>query len=132
MNETPSRRAGFALIACASLTAGLTTVPALAHHSASMFDRNSARVLEGTVKEFQWTNPHAWLQVEVVDAAGGTVEWSVELGGINSLARGGYRPSTFKPGESIAVHVAPLSDGGPAGLFLGARLADGTVLGRMP
>jgi hypothetical protein len=84
------------------------------------------------VKEFQWTNPHAWLQVDVVGDDGKAVEWSVEMGGINSLARSGYRPGTFKPGDAVAVHLAPHVDGVPAGLYIGARLEDGSVLGRMP
>jgi Family of unknown function (DUF6152) len=130
MKKSRLRRSLIALTAFAAVAvAGL---PASAHHSASMFDRDRARVLEGTVREFQWTNPHAWLQVEVVDAAGAPVEWSIEMGGINSLARNGYRPTTFKPGDAVAVQIAPLEDGGPAGLFIGARLADGTVLGQMP
>jgi hypothetical protein len=95
-----------------------------------MFDRARARVVAGTVKQFQWTNPHAWLQLEAAD--GDTkVEWSIELGGINSLARSGYRPGTFKPGDAVSVFLAPHVDGVPAGLYIGARLPDGTVLGRM-
>jgi hypothetical protein len=97
-----------------------------------MFDREHARVIEGTVKEFQWTNPHAWLQLDAADGQGKSVEWSIEMGGINSLARSGYRPGTFKPGDTVAVFLAPHADGVPAGLYIGARLQDGTVLGRMP
>jgi hypothetical protein len=117
-----------AWLALATLVAGT----AAAHHSATMFDRSRAQVVTGTVKEFQWTNPHAWLQIAATDASGKTVEWSIEMGGINSLARSGYRPSTFKPGDTVSVHLAPHTDGVPAGLFLGARLGDGTVLGEMP
>jgi hypothetical protein len=95
-----------------------------------MFDRDRARTIEGTVKQFQWTNPHAWLQIDVPDGDA-HVEWSVELNGINALARGGYRPGTFKPGDRIAVFLAPHVDGVPAGLYIGARLSDGTVLGRL-
>jgi Family of unknown function (DUF6152) len=123
-------RVAIALVTTAA--AALVVPSAHAHHSASMFDRGHARVLEGTVREFQWANPHAWLQVEVADGAGGVVEWSIEMGGINTLARNGYRPTTFRPGDPVAVQVAPLEDGGPAGLYIGARLADGTVLGEMP
>ena len=117
-----------ACLALATLAAG----SAAAHHSATMFDRDQARVVTGKVKEFQWTNPHAWLQLEAADANGKPVEWSIEMGGINSLARGGYRPSTFKPGDPVSVYLAPHMDGVPAGLYIGARLNDGTVLGKMP
>jgi hypothetical protein len=117
-----------AWLALTTLVAG----GAAAHHSATMFDRDHARVVTGKVKEFQWTNPHAWLQIEAADANGNPVEWSVEMGGINSLARGGYRPTTFKPGDPVSVYLAPHMDGVPAGLYLGARLNDGTVLGKLP
>lgn len=116
----------------AALALALAALPAVAHHSATMFDRDHARVVEGKVKEFQWTNPHAWLQLDTTDAQNQSLEWSIEMGGINSLARSGYRPGTFKPGDSVAVFLAPHVDGVPAGLYIGARLADGTVLGRMP
>jgi hypothetical protein len=129
MAKTPRTQRFRGIVAAATALAAGT---ALAHHSANMFDRARARTIEGTVKEFQWTNPHAWLQVNTVDTEGKTVEWSVELGGINSLGRNGYRPSTFKPGDAVVVHLAPHVDGVPAGLYIGARLADGSVLGRMP
>lgn len=120
------------LVRSCLLTLVIAAVPAAAHHSATMFDRDHARVVEGKVKEFQWTNPHAWLQLDAADAEGKPVEWSIELGGINSLARSGYRPGTFKPGDTVAVFLAPHVDGVPAGVYIGARLQDGTVLGRMP
>ncbi len=65
---------------------------ALAHHSFAMFDADKTVELEGTVKEFQWTNPHSWLQVMVVYEAGLEFEWSLELGSPGSLARNGWRP----------------------------------------
>jgi len=129
MNTTPARRS---LIRAVLLALAVATGPAAAHHSATMFDRDHARVVEGTVKEFQWTNPHAWLQLDAAGEQGKPVEWSIEMGGINSLARSGYRPGTFKPGDKVTVFLAPHIDGVPAGLYIGARLPDGTVLGRMP
>ena len=114
-----------------TIAAGLLfSAVAVAHHSATMFDRTHARLVEGTVKQFQWTNPHAWLQLETA-SGDAKIEWSIELGGINSLARSGYRPSTFKPGDTVSVFLAPHVDGVPAGLYIGARLPDGTVLGRL-
>lgn len=105
--------------------------PASAHHSAAMFDRNQAVVLEGVVKSFQWTNPHSWIQVEVTDGKGGVKEWSVECGSPNSLARDGWRKNSFKPGDKVRVRIGPMLDGTAAGLFLGAQLASGETLGQM-
>jgi hypothetical protein len=102
---------------------------ALAHHSAAMFDHDKVKELSGTVKEFQWKNPHVWIQVYVQNAAGAKEEWSVEGGGPNSLSRQGWRPTTFKPGDTVTIKVNPMKDGSAAGLFVGAKLSDGNTLG---
>ena len=121
-----------ALIAVLILARGffLTPRPVLAHHSASMFD--SAKVIEltGTVKEFQWTNPHVWIQLEVAGPDGAKQEWSIEGGGPNSLSRQGWRPTTFKFGAAVTLRVNPMRDGSAGGLFVGAKFADATTLGR--
>ena len=105
-------------------------LPALAHHSVSMFDDEKVIELNGTVKALQWTNPHIWLQV-VVEANGTPTEWSLEGGSPNSLSRQGWRSTTFKPGDVIAVRLNPMRDGAPGGRFIGARFnADGRTIGR--
>src|SRR5574338_1106373 len=74
---------------------------AWAHHSAAMFDPQKVTELKGTIKDFQWKNPHVWIQLYVQNAAGVKEEWSIEGGGPNSLMRQGWRPSTFKPGDAV-------------------------------
>ena len=113
--------------ACALLLAGQI---AFAHHSGAMFDNQQVKELQGTIKEFQWKNPHVWIQINLVDPktkAG--EEWSIEGGGPNSLARQGWRPTTFKAGETVTIRVNPMKDGSPGGQFVGAKFADGTTLG---
>ena len=105
---------------------------ALAHHSAGMFDREQTLELNGTVREFQWTSPHIWIQVVVPDENGQDVEWSIEGGVPNRLFRAGWRPNSFEPGDQVTVLAHPMRDGGKAALFVGARLADGSTLGRFP
>jgi hypothetical protein len=109
---------------------GLAVSPVPGHHAATMFD--TARVIEvtGTVKEFQWTNPHVWIQIDVQKAAGAREEWSIEGGGPNSLSRQGWRPTTFKPGQVVTMRINPMRDGTPGGLFVGVRFSDKTTLGR--
>jgi len=102
---------------------------ALAHHSAAMFDNEKVRELKGTIKEFQWKNPHVWIQIHVQNAAGVKEEWSIEGGGPNSLSRQGWRPTTFKAGDTVAIKVNPMKDGSTGGLFIGAKFADGKTLG---
>jgi hypothetical protein len=85
--------------------------------------------LTGVVKEFQWNNPHAWIQVMVVDDKGRQTEWGVECGSPNMMARTGWKRSTLKAGDKIVAVVNPLKDGRPNGSLVTVTLADGKVLG---
>jgi hypothetical protein len=113
------------------LAAGLvlSSLPVVAHHSNAMFDQDRVIEMSGTVKEFQFTNPHTWLQVVVTDAAGRETEWSLEWGSPNNLGRQGIRPSTFPPGSTLKVRTYPMKDGSPGGLFIGAVFNDGKTVG---
>ena len=104
-----------AALVAAAVTAAAAWVPASAHHSFAMFDNNKNMTIEGVVKEFQWTNPHTWVQVMVKDASGKEVEWSVEGGSPNGLARQGWTRRSAKPGDKAVVVIHPLKDGGAGG-----------------
>ena len=105
----------------------LASVPALAHHSFAMFDQRKVMTLEGTVHEFQWTNPHSFIELDV--RSGGRVQrWSIELNSPNNLTRQGWRRTSLKAGERISVRIAPLRNGHSGGLFLDLRKADGSTL----
>ena len=107
-----------------------TVQPALlGHHSAAMFDNTKVVEISGTIKEFQWTNPHIWIQVNV-QSASGAQEWSIEGGGPNTLSRQGWRPTSFKAGEMVSFHINPMRDGTHAGLFVGAKFSDAKTLGK--
>ena len=106
------------------------TLPVSAHHAASMFDRNESVDLVGKIVEFQWTNPHIWIQISVESRDGELEEWSVEGGVPNRLYRSGWRPNSFVPGQSVTVRGFPMRNGGKAALFIGAKLEDGSTLGR--
>jgi Family of unknown function (DUF6152) len=104
-------------------------VPAAAHHSFSMFDVAKRVMLEGTVKEFQWTNPHSWIHLTVTDKEGKSVEWPVEMGAPSGLVRQGWLPKTLTPGMEIKLIIHPLKSGDPGGQFLQVTLPDGRQLG---
>ncbi len=106
--------------------------PAHAHHSSAMFDKTIVRDVSATVKEFQWTNPHIWIQILIENEDGIVEEWSIEGGGTNTLFRRGWRPNSFKPGDAIQIRFNPMKDGSAAGGFVGAKLADGKTLGSWP
>ena len=118
----------FAGLAIAALF--ISVQPAAAHHSGAGFNSDKVIELKGTIKEFQFKNPHTWIQVLVEDANGKTTEWSLEWGSPNSLGRQGYRPSTFPPGAKVMVRLNPMRTGAPAGGFIAAKFADGTTIGR--
>src|SRR5580658_9979651 len=102
-----------------------------AHHSAAMFDTQKSKLLQGTVRLFQWTNPHCWIQL-IVPSAAETAEWSIEMGSPGNLYRNGWRSGTLTPGEKITVVIHPVRDGTAAGQFVSATAADGSSLGRPP
>jgi Family of unknown function (DUF6152) len=109
--------------------ASLVIQPVLAHHSDAGFSKD-IKEITGTVKEFQFKNPHSWIQVNVPDANGALVEWSVEWGSPNQLGREGIRPSTFSPGTKVTMKVRQMTSGQPIAIFVGAKMPDGTVVGR--
>jgi len=94
-----------------------------------MFDAEKTVSIEGTVKEFQWTNPHSWIHLFVNDKEGKPVLWSIELGAPTGLARQGWVPKTITPGMNVKLLIHPLRDGYPGGQFLHATLPDGKQLG---
>jgi hypothetical protein len=100
--------AGFAAVA-------LAAAPAFAHHSFAMFDSTKNVTLEGTIKEFQWTNPHSWVQIVAKDASGKDVEYSIEGGSPNGLARQGWKRTSLKPGDKAVLVMHPLKDGTAGG-----------------
>lgn len=120
------------LIGLAGLAILLSVVPMLAHHAFSAFDMSKTTTVSGAVKEFQWINPHSWIQLMVTDASGPAVEWSVEMGSPSSLVRQGWKPKTLKPGDQITINMHPLRDGRPGGSLVSAMLPDGTRIGGSP
>jgi len=103
-----------------------------AHHSGGAFDATRTVALSGTVRAFQWTNPHVWLWLDVPGPNGTSTTWGFEAGPTNFVKRGGVHWDTFKPGDKITVRTHPLRDGRNGGQFLGATLADGTQIANGP
>ena len=105
-------------------------LPAAAHHSFAMFDREKTATVEGTVKRFQWANPHSWIILTVTDAAGQAVDWPIEMGSPRGLIQDGWTPKTLTPGMKVSVLLHPLKDEGkPGGQFMMVTLPDGKQLG---
>jgi hypothetical protein len=108
--------------------AALLAATAWAHHSGAMFDRTKKVDLAGTVKEYQFANPHVWIELMVPGKDGKEVQWSIEGEGPPIMARLGVSPRTLKPGDKIKIQAHPLRDGRTGGSFITLTLADGKVI----
>jgi hypothetical protein len=112
----------------AGVAATMFALPAAAHHSFAMFDHNKTSSMEGTVKEFEWINPHAWVHMTVADAAGKAITWSFEAGSTGQLTQAGWKRDDIKVGDKIVMGFHPLKDGSFGGQVLTVKLADGRTL----
>ena len=119
----------FQALGLAGIAIAMSAIPVVAHHSFAMFDAEKSKVLEGTVKEFQWTNPHSWILMTVNNAEGKPEQWAIEMGGPGGLARQGWVPKTLTPGMKVKTVIHPLRDGTNGGQFMAITLPDGTVIG---
>lgn len=120
------------LVGCACVLLIGLAAPAVAHHSAAGIDRTKTVVVNGTIKEFRWTNPHSWIDLDVADAGGTTRTWSIEMTSPAFLLRAGWKRSTLKAGDKVAITLRPFRNGDPGGLFVSVTLPDGRVLGERP
>jgi hypothetical protein len=99
--------------------------PARAHHATNQFDMDKTITLTGTVKEFQWTNPHTWIQVLVTNADAGTDEWSAEMASPATLSRLGWKKDSLKQGDKVTVTLHPLKNGDKGGIVTSVLGPDG-------
>ena len=124
-----SRRMTLALaVAVAAIGAGGTA----AHHSTAMFDMQKSVVLNGTIKEFQWTNPHTWIVFVVPKADGGVEEYGIEGMSPNYLARNGWDKHTLSSGDKVELTMHPLKDGRKGGFDVSVKLPDGKLMYNLP
>ena len=118
----------FKALGLAGIAVAMYAMPAFAHHSFVQYDGNKTVAFEGTIKEFQWHNPHAWILMMVPDAEGQEQQWAFELPSPGNLVRNGWLPQTLTPGMQVTVVAHPMKDGQPGGSCLTVTLPDGTVL----
>jgi hypothetical protein len=114
------------LIALVAACGWLMTGSLNAHHSTSMYDSQNPVTITGTVKKFEWTNPHAFVYLEVKDEkTGKVVEWEVEMMSLNHLRGYGWTSKTVKPGDQLSATGAPAKSGAPSMIANRMKLADG-------
>ena len=109
----------FAALRSVGAIALFASAPVIAHHSYAMFDMKKEITLEGTVVNFQWTNPHIWIDMVVIDKkTGKPANWSIEGSGPTLLAREGWRRDTIKPGDKVTLVTHPLKSGENGGSLM--------------
>jgi len=110
----------------AGLIALMLALPVWAHHSGTMFDDEKEVTYTGVVKEFQYTNPHSWLIVDVTNKDGSVTTWGFEAEGPSRIRQAGIRKGDFPPGEKVTIKAHPMKDGRPAAAWFHAiRESDG-------
>ncbi len=117
------------VLACALPVLAAPSLPVLAHHSFAMFDFEKSITVKGTIKQFQWSNPHVVIYVDADGAAGKPGEqWALELTSPGNLTRGGWTRHAFKAGDRVELELSPLRDGNLGGAFRkGTMLESGKV-----
>ena len=122
-------RRGAAWASMAALLAGAG--PLSAHHSFAMYDNDKVVTVDGTVKEFVWTNPHVILRVQGKASAGGEEQvWTLELPAPGQVSRNGWTHTSLKSGDKVKVELHPFKSGRAGGSFMTATLPNGDKIGR--
>ncbi len=116
------------LTAGALVIAVFATGPLAAHHSTAMFDDQHPITVTGVIKEFQYTNPHSWLIIDVTGEDGKVTTWGFEAEGPTTLMRSGIRKSSLPVGTKITITGNPMKDGRPAAAWVIGTLEDGTEI----
>jgi Family of unknown function (DUF6152) len=120
-------RAARRIIILASLITGVTSL-AVAHHSYSAFDMTGEKTVTGTIKKFDYTNPHSWIWIDVQNESGAVETWGIEGMSPNYLSRRGWSRTTLKPGDKVSITFHPLRDG-KGGSFVSGKRDSGETLG---
>jgi hypothetical protein len=97
-----------------------------------VFDRTKEVKLVGVVKEFRWSNPHSWIELDVRNEKGALETWAVEMNPVSYLVKAGWKSSTLKAGDSVTVMINPLRTSEKVGKFVNITLPGGQVLTENP
>ena len=114
------------ILGCA--IAVLAAFPVAAHHSFAMFDQTRQVTLTGTIKQFQWTNPHSFILVTITNPQGQAEEWAIECAAPAVLTGLGWKPGSLKPGDKVTVIAHPLKSGALGGEVVSVNLPSGQML----
>jgi hypothetical protein len=120
---------GAVLAATVALAISVAALPAMAHHSfAAEFDQNKRITLTGKVTEMRWSNPHAWIYIDVVGADGKVTNWAFETAAVNGLYRRGWRKEDLAVGTLLVIDGWQARNGTPTANASSIKFPDGRRL----
>ncbi len=117
---------------CAGAASVVIVTAAVAHHSTAMFDMQHLTIVTGTVTQFDWTNPHTFIFLDVSNPAGVSEHWGIEGMSPNYLSRNGWTRHTLKPGDKVGMEIHLLKDGRKGGFCATVTFPDGKVMYNLP
>ena len=94
----------------------LVSSPVSAHHGTSGYDMEKVITLNGTVTNFNWSNPHCLVRIDVKDSKGDVKDWVVELAAPTLMTRNGWTKDSLKPGDEVVAETHPAKNGATTGL----------------
>lgn len=103
------------------------SIPLFAHHGNASYDTTKTVIINGTVAEYTWANPHVFLKVDSKEENGSTSHWLIEAQSTVTQNAAGWTKTTFKPGDEVSIDVIPIKSGAPIGRFRGRIVINGTV-----
>jgi hypothetical protein len=107
----------------------LSAIPVVAHHSfAAEYDEKKPIKLSGKVTSMKWSNPHAWIYLDVTGTDGKVVNWAFETGGANALLRRGWRKDDLPAGTAVVVEGWQARNGSMTGNARSLTFSDGKRL----
>ena len=115
-------RTAFGLI---GIAVALSAAPAIAHHSFAMFDQSKVLFMPGSIKEYEFINPHVWLHLGIVNDKGDAVTWTFEGGATTQMLRLGWSKDKIKIGETVTIGFRPMRDGSRGGQLMSIEFANG-------
>jgi len=105
----------FSLVLPIALGFLVLPIALLAHHGTAIYDNTKTLILQGTVTDWSWTNPHCLLEFDVIDDKGTTVHWVAEVSNPSDMVLRGWSKRMFKPGDKVTVTTVPAKNGQPIG-----------------
>jgi hypothetical protein len=92
---------------CVSLCLCVALLSGAQRPFSATYDSSRQVKLQGTVTRIDWVTPDAFFFIDVRDATGTVANWAINIGNPLELERDGWKRSTLRIGETVAVEGIP-------------------------